>query len=249
MSHAGEAGPARGQPALAEAPPGWAVVSAALTPALLVIAFLIGDGLQPTSYSPIRQTMSVLAGQGATDSWVMTGALFLVGGCQLATAVGLTSVRLPARILLVVTGLCSIGVAASPEPATGPGPRHLICAALCAATTAAWPALIARRTPQRPLILNVRVCAAVTAVFAVLLCWVVIETQGGSDLGLAERVTSSVQGMWPLVVAVLLRRAWGDSRISNQQPLPTGSPPVSLRRRRVPGWRTRAARDHRRRQR
>lgn len=195
-----------------------------MTPALLVISFLIGDALQPTSYSPIRQTMSVLAGQGATDNWVMTGALFLIGGCQLATAVGLISVRLPARVLLVVTGLCSIGVAASPEPATGPGVRHLVCAALCAATTAAWPALIARRTPQRPLILNVRVCVAVTAVFAVLLCWVVIETQGGSDLGLAERVTSSVQGLWPLVVAVLLRRAWGSTRNSDQQALPTQSP-------------------------
>lgn len=195
-----------------------------MTPALLVIAFLIGDALQPASYSPIRQTMSVLAGQGATDSWVMAGALFLIGACQLATAVGLTSVRLPARVLLVVTGLCSIGVAASPEPATGPGVRHLVCAALCAATTAAWPALIAQRTPRRPLILNVRVCVAVTAVFAVLLCWVVIETQGGSDLGLAERVTSSVQGLWPLVVAVLLRRAGGSTRNSGQQPLPTESP-------------------------
>jgi hypothetical membrane protein len=223
VSHAGLAGPAPGQSTIAEAPPGWAIVSAALTPALLVIAFLIGDALQPTSYSPIRQTMSVLAGQGATDSWVMAGALFLIGGCQLATAVGLTSVRLPARVLLVVTGLCSIGVAASPEPATGPGVRHLVCAALCAATTAAWPALIARRTPQRPLILNVRVCVAVTAVFAVLLCWVVIETQGGNDLGLAERVTSSVQGLWPLVVAVLLRRAWRNTRNSDQQPLPTQS--------------------------
>ncbi len=248
-SLAGHARPAPGQPAIAEAPPGWVIVSAALTPALLVIAFLIGDALQPISYSPIRQTMSVLAGQGATDSWVMTGALFLIGGGQLATAVGLTSVRLPARILLVVTGLCSIGVAASPEPATGPGLRHLVCAALCAATTAAWPALIARRTPQRPLILNARVCAAVTAVFTVLLCWLVIETQGGSDLGLAERMTSSVQGMWPLVVAVLLRRASGNSRNSNRDPVPTGLPPVSLRRRRVPGSRTRAARDHRRRQR
>ena len=226
VSHAGHAGPAPGQPAIAEAPPGWAIVAAALTPTLLVIAFLIGDALQPTSYSPIRQTMSVLAGQGATDSWVMTGALFLIGGCQLTTAVGLTTVRLPARILLIVTGLCSIGVAASPEPATGPGPRHLVCAALCAATTAAWPALIARRTERRPLILSVYVCAAVTVVFAALLCWVVIETQGGNDLGLAERVTSSVEGVWPLVVAVLLRRAWGDSRNSTHQPLSAGPAPT-----------------------
>jgi hypothetical membrane protein len=191
----------------AEPPPGWTVISAALIPGVLVTAFLIGEAMQPTSYSPIKQTMSVLAGQNATDSWVMTGALFVVGGCQLLTAMGLTSVGLPARILLMVTGLCSIGVAASPEPVTGPGARHLICAALCAATSAVWPALIAWRTAERPLILSVCESWAVTIVFAALLCWLVIETQGGGDLGLAERLTSSIEGVWPFVVAVLLRRA------------------------------------------
>ena len=45
-----------------------------------------------------------------------------------------------------------------------------------------------------------------TAVFLVLLCWLVIETQGGSDLGTAERLTSSVQTSWPFVVAVVLWR-------------------------------------------
>ena len=55
----------------------------------------------------------------------MTGALFLVGGCYIVTAVGLVSVRAAARILLVVAGLSTIGIAASPEPASGPTPQHL----------------------------------------------------------------------------------------------------------------------------
>jgi hypothetical protein len=46
----------------------------------------------------------------------------------------------------------------------------------------------------------------VTAVFLALLCWLVIETQGGSSLGVAERLTSSVQTTWPFVVAVVLWR-------------------------------------------
>ena len=45
-----------------------------------------------------------------------------------------------------------------------------------------------------------------TAVFLALLCWLVIETQGGSNLGMAERLTSSVQTSWPFVVAVVLWR-------------------------------------------
>jgi hypothetical protein len=98
----------------------------------------------------MRETMSVLAGQAGTDRWVMTAALVLVGSCQIATGAGLAGVRVPARILLVLTGLSTLGIAGSPEPAAGPTPLHLAFAASCAVTTAAWPALAARRVPARP---------------------------------------------------------------------------------------------------
>jgi hypothetical protein len=38
-----------------------------------------------------------------------------------------------------------------------------------------------------------------------LLGWLAIETQGGSVLGLAERLTSSIQITWPFIVALALR--------------------------------------------
>jgi hypothetical protein len=59
----------------------------------------------------------------------------------------------------------------------------------------------------------------VTAVFLVLLCWLVIETQGGSDLGVAERLTSSVQTSWPFVVAVVL---WRQAARTGRPELPGG---------------------------
>jgi hypothetical protein len=49
----------------------------------------------------------------------------------------------------------------------------------------------------------------VTAVFLVLLGWLVIQTQGGADLGLAERLTTSIETCWPFVVAVALRDTVG----------------------------------------
>src|ERR1700729_596591 len=117
---------ARQDPARAPAPlphpgtvPGWAVTSAALSPVLLVSAWLVAGALQPASYSPMRQTVSVMAGLGGTDRWVMTGALLVVGGLHLITAAGLTALRAPARVLLVIAGVSSIGIAASPEPAVG----------------------------------------------------------------------------------------------------------------------------------
>jgi hypothetical membrane protein len=189
-----------------QAVPWWAVASSGLSPVLLVGAWLAADAVQPASYSPIRQTISALAGYGGTDRWIMTGALFLVGGCYIVTAVGLASVRGAARILLIVAGLSTIGIAASPESASGPTSQHLAWTVLAAITMAIWPAFAARRPPARPLILGTCSSAAVTAVFAVLLGWLLIEAQGGADLGLAERLTTAAQASWPFVVAVALRR-------------------------------------------
>src|SRR5712672_3432335 len=172
----------------------WAVVSAGLAPVLLTGAYLMAGILQPASYSPVRSTISVMAGQAGTDRWVMTGGIVLTG------------VRASARALLIVAGLAGIGIAASPEPARGATPRHLAWTMLGAVTIAVWPAFTARRAPPRPLILGACGSAAVTAVFAALLGWLLAETRDGSVLGLAERLTSSIQTCWPFIIAVALRR-------------------------------------------
>jgi hypothetical membrane protein len=184
----------------------WAMISAGLAPVLLTGAYLIAGILQPPSYNPVRKTISAMAGQAGTDRWIMTGGLFLVAGCYLVTAAGLTGARASARALLIVAGLAGIGIAASPEPATGATPRHLAWTALAAVTTAVWPAFAAPRTSPRPPILSSYGSAAVTAVFVALLGWLLIETRDGSVLGLAERLTSSIQTCWPFIIAVTLRR-------------------------------------------
>jgi hypothetical membrane protein len=196
---------------ISQAAPVWAVVSAGLSPVLVTGGWLVADALQPASYSPIRKTISALAGHGGTDRWVMTGALLLVGGCHLVTAAGLSGVRASARVLLIIAGMASIGIAASPEPVVGSTPQHLAWTALGAVAIAVWPAFTARASP-RPRILNRYGSAAVTAVFLALLCWLAAETQGGSVLGLAERLTTSVQTSWPFIVALALRRGTPPAR-------------------------------------
>src|SRR5260370_20899704 len=184
----------------------WAVISAGLAPILLTGAYLIAGIRPPASYSPMRKTISVMAGYAGTDRWIMTGGIVLVAGCYLVTAAGLTGVRAPARALLIVAGVAGIGIAASPEPASGATPRHLAWTTLGAVTIAVWPAFAARRASPRPLILSVCGSAAVTAVFVALLGWLLAETRHGSVLGLAERLTSSIQTCWPFIVAGPLRR-------------------------------------------
>jgi Protein of unknown function (DUF998) len=116
--------PARSSPAARQ----WAVVSAALAPVLLTGGYLVAGALQPASYSPVRKTISVMAGQAGADRWIITGGLFLVGGCYLVTAAGLTGVRAPARVLLIVPAWPASASRRPPYPpaarprGTSPGP-------------------------------------------------------------------------------------------------------------------------------
>jgi hypothetical membrane protein len=189
--------------------PGWVMASAALSPLFMIGGWLAAEAFQPPSYSPLRSTVSGLSGLGGTDRWIMTSALILVGACYFATAAGLPGVRRPARIVLVVAGLSSIGIALSPEPVHGSTPQHLAFTSLGAVAITIWPAFTARRSPSLPLVLRAGGAGAVTAVFLALLAWLVFETQGGSALGLAERLVSGVQVTWPFVVALALHRVAG----------------------------------------
>ncbi|MCU1491919.1 MAG: hypothetical protein JWM85_3324 [Acidimicrobiaceae bacterium] len=188
--------------------PIWAIVPAALVPVVLTGGWLLAGLFQPASYSPIRETVSVLAGGAGSDPWIMTAALFVVGGCYLATAVGLNTLRRSARLVLVVAGAASFGIATSPEPATGPTGRHLAWTALAAVTVAVWPAFVARRS-SRPLVLSIHGSAMVTLVYVGLLVWLAIAARLDSYVGLAERLASSIQTLWPFIVAVVLRRNTG----------------------------------------
>jgi hypothetical protein len=186
-------------------PARWCVlVCAGLSPVLLVGAWLIGDALQPGSYSPIRQTVSVMSGYGGTDRWIVTSALFVIGVCYFVTAAGMTVLGLAARIGLVVAGLTSVGIAACPEPAHGTTIQHAVFTGIGAITIAVWPALVVRRDGHSSALVGVRVATAVTVVFVGLLAWFVLEIKGGGSVGLAERVASSIQICWPFVVAVAI---------------------------------------------
>jgi hypothetical protein len=184
----------------------WVPVCAGLSPMLLTIAWLIGDELQPRAYSPVRQTVSVLAGQAATDRWLVTGALYIIGVCHFATAAGLGALNLRARIGLVVTGLAAIGIAASPEPIAGGRAQHVVFTAIGAVALTVWPLLAAQRLTPASILVSARVSAVASLGFLILLCWTAVETQNGATLGLAERVSSTIQSGWPLAVAMSLRR-------------------------------------------
>jgi len=196
----------------------WAVISTALTPLVMTGAWLVAEGLQPPSYSPLHSSISGLAALGATDRWIVTSALFLVGLCYFVSAGCLPRLRRSARIVLLVAGISSIGIAVSPQPADGSSAMHMVWTCVGAAAITIWPVFTASRAPSRPLILTARGAVTVTAVFLVLSAWLIAETQHGSALGLTERLVSGIQITWPFIVALALNRAHERERKTSATP-------------------------------
>jgi hypothetical protein len=86
----------------------WAVVPAGLAPVLLTGACLVADILQRASYSPMRQTMSVMAGQAGTD-----GQLRM-------------SVEAASRIVLSATTGAALSLISQPDPVRGRNVRDAV---------------------------------------------------------------------------------------------------------------------------
>jgi hypothetical protein len=111
-----------------------------------------------------------------------------------------------ARTGLLVAGAMAIGVATFPVPVHGTSRSHAVCVGIGAVVIAVWPALVARQDSVRAAV-GPRVSAAASVVSAGLFLWTAFETRDGDLLGLAERVSSSLQVAWPFVVALMLHRA------------------------------------------
>lgn len=184
---------------------GWLLPCTALLPALLTVGWLVADARQSGDYSPVRQTVSVLAGHEATDRWIVTGALYLVGVGYLVAAWGLAAVGPPAQLGLAVAGAAAFGVATFPVAADGTSRPHAVCVVIGALTIALWPALVARRGSPALNAVGLRASITAMVVSVALFAWTALEIHG-SKLGLAERMSSSLQVCWPFVIAVALRR-------------------------------------------
>lgn len=182
--------------------PWWGVASAAVTPVLQVSGWTIAAGLQPQPFDSIRQSVSSLAGQGATDRWVMTLTFVLVAMCYIITALALRPAAPTGRLVLIAAALAGVLVAANPQAAPGSfSLAHALWSSLGFALLAAWPLAAYRTGADVPWALRPTPSVGAVAVIAALTGWFLMElVVGGGMLGLAERVVGFAQAMWPLLV-------------------------------------------------
>ncbi len=186
--------------------PWWGLVSSTASPVLLIGGWTIAAMLQPPSYNPVADTISALAALGATDRWVMTLVFLVVGVCDIVTATALRPAAPAGRLILIAGAVAGMLVAAYPERAGSGSVPHALWASLGFAGLAAWPAGAWHRGPSVPLGLRPTVCSGAVAVQLILLAWLVAElVTGAGQVGLAERVVSGTQAIWPLVVVLSCR--------------------------------------------
>jgi hypothetical membrane protein len=172
----------------------WVLPSAVIGPVALIGGWSLAAARQPAGYDAVRDTISALAADGATDRWIMTTGLAVLGASYLATAAGLTDAAIAGRALLGVGGATTLAVAALPQPAAG----HVPAATAAFIALALWPAVSRVPTPRAGLV--------ATGALLALLGWLGLELDDGALLGLSERVLAGAEALWPLAVAAALSR-------------------------------------------
>jgi hypothetical membrane protein len=194
--------------------PWWVVVAAGAAPVLLVGGFFIATAVQPASYSPVRDTISELAGHGATDWWVMTSAIAGVGFCYLLAGIGLHPAGRVGRVLLGGGGVAVLFIALFRQPYRGYSLPHELAVIAAALTCCTWPAFAwHRRYPA--LLLTRAPSIAAAGVLIGLATWYAIESHGPL-LGLAERCAAAAPALWLLAVVVTTRHALKHYATSDQ---------------------------------
>ncbi len=114
----------------------WALASAALAPVSLIGGWTLAAARQRGGFDATRDTISALAALDATDRWVMTAGIAVLGGCHVVTALGLPEARPLGRLLLGAGGVTAVLVAALPQPSAG----HFPVATASFVALAVWPA-------------------------------------------------------------------------------------------------------------
>lgn len=132
----------------------WGIVPSAASPVLLAAGWTIAASLQSRPYDPVANTVSALAGIGASDRWLMTLIFVVAGVCDIVTGLALRPARAAGRLTLMAGGIAGILVAASPVHMGRrcPGIAHRVGGGRGRRTggVACWPPPIAARLCHGP---------------------------------------------------------------------------------------------------
>ncbi|AZM73629.1 DUF998 domain-containing protein [Streptomyces sp. G3] len=181
--------------------PRWVLLSSGCAPVLLIAGWAGAARFEGSSYDPVTQTISTLGSYGAAGFWVMTAGFLALGVCHLLTAWGLRAAATAGRVALGGGGLAALVLVALPAPSSGGSLRHGAVVVVGFTLLAVWPVLAVNGGPAGPWALRLAPSIAATSLMAAGGVWFLIEMRRHGDAGVAERVVTSFQSVWPFVVA------------------------------------------------
>ena len=187
--------------------PWWGIVSSAVPPVLLAAGWTVAAVLQSRPYDSLGDTVSALAGIGATDRWVMTLAFAVAGACEIVTGLALRPARPAGRLILMAGGTAGVLVAAFPvrmgDGATG---SHIVWSVVGLFALSVWALAASPSGHAVPWALRPEVTVGVSVLLLALLTWFGLElVMSAGHAGLAERVLGEAQSGWPFVVIMSCR--------------------------------------------
>ncbi|HEY2221703.1 DUF998 domain-containing protein [Actinomycetospora sp.] len=193
----------------------------AAAPAVFLVGLRCAEACQrPGAYHPAAQTVSTLAGRGASDPWVMAGTMFGIGVAYVVVAAGLRGIPRLGRGLLGVGAASVIGTALAPQPAHGSSTVHMTAMVIGCLAFACWPLALAVDRGLDPRLRRGLLTASAAIVTA--LAWLCAQAcVGGRDLGVAERVLILAQTVPPMGVAAAVAFRAGGWRWPSISPVPT----------------------------
>ena len=171
------------------------------------------------SYNPFSQTISEMAAGDAPTQVFMETIFCLTGVATLLVALYTPGIAKLGRIFIFISGFSFFGVAIFPlETMAGASSLgHKLSAMVGFVLLAAWPLVGWRRGKDVPWVLRPIPSIAATVVMAIFCFWFlgVWATPGLGYVGTMERIAAWLEGIWPLIVVVVLWRAQRRAQSSN----------------------------------
>lgn len=187
-----------------------ALIAGVAAPIISIGGQLLAMSTWP-EYNPYVQTISEMAAGDAPTQVFMETIFCLVGVATIIFALFTPGIAKVGRALIFVSGFSFFGVAYFPlETMAGDSSfGHKFTAMVGFVLLAAWPLFGWRRDHNAPWVIRPLASILATAVMAVFCVWflAVWANPGLGYVGTMERAAAWSEGIWPLIVAIVLWRA------------------------------------------
>jgi hypothetical membrane protein len=187
-----------------------ALIAGIVAPVISIGGQLIAMLTWP-AYNPFVQTISEMAAGDAPTQIFMEIVFCLSGVASLLVAMYTPGIAKLGRAFIFISGFSFFGVAYFPleTMAASSSLGHKISAMVGFILLAAWPLVGWRRGPHVPWVLRPLVSISATVVMAVFCLWflAVWASPGLGYVGTMERAAAWLEGIWPLIVVIVLWRA------------------------------------------